>query len=324
VLEERLYHARRQGLTLVHLNLCGANDELIFDGRSFVIDQRGSRICQLSAFEEDFQVLDLETAPPIELPDVILDEERFDALVLGVRDFAEKNHLERTFLGLSGGIDSSVVAVIAAEALGPERITGIAIPSRYTDPRSTECAQTLADNLGISLEIMNMEDLHTAAETTLDELLDEGTTAENVQARLRAMILMSFVNRYRGLLLNTSNKTELALGYATIYGDMAGTLCPIADLTKPEVYALARWINTERETIPSFVIERPPSAELRPEQIDPFDYPKIAPQMERLVQADQSDRALRISEHKRWQFGVVLKVSKKAFGSGRMIPITRR
>lgn len=324
VLEERLYHARRQGLTLVHLNLCGANDELIFDGRSFIIDEAGSRISQLRAFEEDIQVVDLETAPPIELPDVILDEERFQALVLGVRDFAEKNHLERAFLGLSGGIDSSVVAVIAAEALGPERLTGIAIPSRYTDSRSTGCAQTLADNLGISLEIMNMEDLHTAAETTLDELLGEGTTAENVQARLRAMILMSFVNRYRGLLLNTSNKTELALGYATIYGDMAGTLCPIADLTKPEVYALARWINAEREAIPSFVIERPPSAELRPEQVDPFDYPKIAPQMERLVQANQSDRALRISEHKRWQFGVVLKVSKKAFGSGRMIPITRR
>jgi NAD+ synthase (glutamine-hydrolysing) len=169
-----------------------------------------------------------------------------------------------------------------------------------------------------------LEGLHTAAETTLGELLDEGTTAENVQARLRAMILMSYVNRYRGLLLNTSNKTELALGYATIYGDMAGTLCPIADLTKPEVYALARWINSDNERIPSFSIERPPSAELRPDQIDPFDYPTVAPQMERLVQTNRSDEALRRSEHKRWQFGVVLKVSKKAFGSGRMIPITRR
>jgi NAD+ synthase (glutamine-hydrolysing) len=169
-----------------------------------------------------------------------------------------------------------------------------------------------------------LEDLHAAAEKTLTALLDEGTTAENIQARLRAMILMSFVNRYRGLLLNTSNKTELALGYTTIYGDMAGTLCPIADLTKPEVYALARWINAEHQVIPSFTIERPPSAELRPDQVDPFDYPKIAPQMEQLVQANQSDRALRISEHKRWQFGVVLRVSKKAFGSGRMIPITRR
>jgi NAD+ synthase (glutamine-hydrolysing) len=166
--------------------------------------------------------------------------------------------------------------------------------------------------------------LHTAAEETLAEQLTDGTTAENVQARLRAMILMSFVNRYRGLLLNTSNKTELALGYATIYGDMAGTLCPIADLTKPEVYALARWINSESELIPSFSIERPPSAELRPDQVDPFDYPTVAPQIEDLVQANRSDQALRRSEHKRWQFGVVLKVSKKAFGSGRMIPITRR
>ena len=324
VMEERLYHARRQGLTLVHVNLCGANDELIFDGNSFVINEGGHQIAQLRAFEAGIQIFDLSTATPIAAPDENLEQERFSALTLGVRDFAEKNQLQRAFLGLSGGIDSSVVACIAAEALGAERVTGISIPSRYTDSRSTECAQTLAKNLGIDFEIINMEGLHTAAEETLGELLNEGTTAENVQARLRAMILMTFVNRFRGMLLNTSNKTELALGYATIYGDMAGTLCPIADLNKPEVYALARWINSNREVIPYYVIERPPSAELRPDQVDPFDYPKIAPQMERLVQANRSDQALRRSEHKRWQFGVVLKISKKAFGTGRMIPITRR
>ena len=157
VLEERLVHARRQGLPLVHVNLCGANDELIFDGRSFAINQHGDLIACLAGFNEDIQVVDIESAPPMEPPDVSLDEERFNALVLGVRDFAEKNHLERAFLGLSGGIDFSVVAVIAAHALGPERVTAIAIPSRYTDPRSTECAHALADNLGIALEIINME-----------------------------------------------------------------------------------------------------------------------------------------------------------------------
>ena len=158
----------------------------------------------------------------------------------------------------------------------------------------------------------------------LGHRLEGETTAENVQARLRAVILMSFVNRYGGLLLNTSNKTELALGYATLCGDMAGTLCPIADLTKPEVYALARWINASRRLIPAYILERPPSAELRPAQVDPFDYPQIAPALERFIQENRSNPALRRSEHKRWQMGVILKVSQKAFGTGRLMPITRR
>ena len=178
--------------------------------------------------------------------------------------------------------------------------------------------------MGIGFEVVELESLHATAEVLLGDLLEEGTAAENVQARLRAMILMAFVNRRGGLLFNTSNKTELALGYATIYGDMAGTLCPIADLTKLQVVALAHWINAQRNTIPKFVLERPPSAELRPDQVDPFDYPEIAPEMERLVQQNRSDRVLRRSEHKRWQMGVVLKVSEKAFGTGRLIPITRR
>jgi NAD+ synthase (glutamine-hydrolysing) len=324
IMQERLFHARRQGCPLVHVNLCGANDELIFDGRSFAIDQHGNLISQLNAFAEQVQVIDLDTTAPIEPKEINLEHERFNALTLGVRDFVEKNHLPRAFISLSGGIDSSVVAVIAAEALGPERVTAVAIPSRYTDPRSTECARLLALRLGIGFQVVELEGLHKAAESSLAALIDEGTTAENIQARLRAMIMMSFVNRYGGLLLNASNKTELALGYATLYGDTAGTLCPIADLTKPQIYALARWINRESEIIPTFTMERPPSAELRPDQVDPFDYPKVAPVMEQLVQDNQSNPVLRNSEHKRWQFGVVLKISKKAFGTGRMIPITRR
>jgi NAD+ synthase (glutamine-hydrolysing) len=200
----------------------------------------------------------------------------------------------------------------------------VAIPSRHTAPRSTACARELAGALGIHLEVVELEPLHAAAEATLGDLLEGGATAENVQARLRAMILMSYVNRYGGLLLNTSNKTELALGYATLYGDMAGTLCPIADLTKPQVIALARWIKATRGLIPSYTLERPPSAELRPGQVDPFDYDQVAPALERPVALNRSDYTLRRSEHKRWHMGVILKVSPKSFGTGRLMPITRR
>jgi NAD+ synthase (glutamine-hydrolysing) len=371
IMEQRLYQARRQRCPLAYVNLCGGNDELIFDGRSFAIGQRGDIIARLAGFGEEVRVVDLEKDAPVEPallpggdcqippppdwaipiePALLLggdcqippppdwairgeqieptdgnpEEELYQALVLGVRDFAQKNRLERAFLGLSGGVDSAVVAVIASEALGPDRVTAVAIPSRYTDPRSTTCARELAQSLGIHFKVVDLERLHAAAEATLGDLLEGGTTAENVQARVRAMILMSFVNRHGGVLLNTSNKTELALGYGTLYGDMAGTLCPIADLTKPEVVALARWMDSVRGVIPRFILERPPSAELEPDQVDPFDYAKVAPAMERLVQENRSDLALRRSEHKRWQMGVILKVSHKSFGSGRMIPITRR
>jgi len=323
IMTERLYHARRPQCPLVYVNLCGGNDELIFDGRSFALSEQGDTIARLAAFEEQVRIVDLPGDGPVEPAVEDADGELFRALVLGVRDFARKNRLERAHLGLSGGIDSAVVAAIATEALGPKRVTALAIPSRYTDPRSTESAREIAQALGISLTVVELEPLHAAAEATLGRLLEGGTGAENVQARLRAMILMGFVNRYGGMLLNTSNKTELSLGYATLYGDMAGTLCPIADLTKPEVVALARWRNEQGCVIPRFTMERLPSAELRPDQVDPFDYATVAPAMEQLVREHGSNLALRRSEHKRWQMGVVLKVSEKAFGTGRMVPITR-
>jgi NAD+ synthase (glutamine-hydrolysing) len=265
-------------------------------------------------------------ARPVEAKPVEAEPERelFEGLALGIRDFAAKNGLSRAFLGLSGGIDSAVTAILAAQAIGPENVIGVAIPSRYSDPRSTDCARELADNLGIGFEVVELERLHQAAETTLAPWLNEGTTAENIQARLRALILMALVNSRGGFLLNTSNKTELALGYSTLYGDMAGSLCPIADLTKPDVYRLARWIQAERGVIPDFIMERPPSAELRPDQVDPFDYDVVAPALEELILQNQSNTPLRRSEHKRWHMGVILKVSEKAFGSGRLIPITRR
>ena len=190
----------------------------------------------------------------------------------------------------------------------------------------------MAATLGIGFEEVPLEPLHEEARRSLSHLLlaDPGTTGENLQARLRALILTAYVNRRGGLLLNTSNKTEISLGYGTLYGDLAGTLAVIGDLTKPQVYAVAHWFAANRLAIPPFILERPPSAELKPDQSDPFDYPVVAPAVEALVQGlpaggetERWRRALLASEHKRWQHGIVLKVSEKAFGTGRMVPVTR-
>jgi NAD+ synthase (glutamine-hydrolysing) len=384
----RLAHARRAGLPIVHVSAVGAQDELVFDGRSFVLDGEGTLRAQLPAFREVVEVVDVPLVPsgkpagsphatlgasagstreeslrgvngesPLhdEAPvkDTVADtggcvlsrgsrpqagsvpqdddqddgadlDELHDALVLGIRGFAEKNCLGPGFLGLSGGIDSALVARLATDALGPERVSAVALPSRHTDPASTDAAREIASSLGIGLEIVPLETLHRAAETLLGAALDEtpaGRRAdENLQARLRMVVLMAHVNRHRGFLLNTSNKTEISLGYGTLYGDLAGALAPIADLTKLDVQALARHLGG----IPSFVLQRPPTAELSPGQVDPFDYAVEAPRLEALVQGHRSDAALRRSEHKRRQFGVILKVSETAFGSGRLIPITRR
>jgi len=332
VLDRRLHHARRQGAPVVFVNAVGANDELIFDGGSFVMNARGEVIASLPRFAEAVEVVDLE-AGGLVAPEMETEEALWTALVLGVRDFAAKNGLARLFLGLSGGVDSALVGCIAAEAVGPSRVTAVAIPSRHTDPRSTASARELAAALGIGFEEIPLEPLHEEARRTLAGLLleDTGTTDENLQARLRALILTAFVNRRGGLLLNTSNKTEISLGYGTLYGDLAGTLAVIGDLTKPAVYAVARWlVASGRAAIPSFILERPPSAELKPDQMDPFDYPTVAPAVEDLVQGrpageegERWRRALLTSEHKRWQHGIVLKVSEKAFGTGRMMPVTR-
>lgn len=320
----RLAHALEISVPVAHVSVVGATDELIFDGQSFVTDGRGRLLAELPLLEESVRVVDTASSKAIAPREPDVDAERYSALVLGLREFAAKNGLEHAVVGLSGGIDSSVVAVLAAAALGGDRVTGVAMPSRYSDPRSTTTAEALAANLGMHFAVRPIDDLHAAAEASLSGLLGDGTAAENVQARLRMLILMAYVNRLGGFLLNTSNKTELAVGYSTLYGDMAGAIGPLADLTKPEVYALARWINREREIIPAFAIDRPPSAELKADQVDPFDYDLAGPAIEALVQADQANPMMRAAEHKRWQFGVVLRLSKRAFGTGRIVPITRR
>jgi len=327
--EKRLHHARRHGLPLALVNLVGGNDELIFDGHSFVLDGEGNVAAQLAGFEEDVQVVEIPTTvhrprSTVHNPPSMVQHDVYHALVLGLHDFAHKNGMQRAFLGLSGGIDSSVAAVLTAEALGVENVTGVAIPSRYTDPRSTESARLLAESLGIHFETLELDAFHKSAEETLGSLLEGGTGAENIQARLRMLILMSYVNKQGGFLVNTSNKTELTIGYGTLYGDLAGAISPLGDLTKPEVYDLANYINRTRNVIPPYVLERAPSAELKPGQVDPFDYDVLAPQMERLVLENQSNAAMRQSEHKRQQFGIILKVSEKSFGSGRLIPVTKK
>lgn len=329
ILPRRLHHARRPGAPLVYVNAAGANDELIFDGGSFVVGADGGLVAMLPRFEEAVAVVDLD-GEPIAEPEPVAEEDLFRALVCGVRGFVRKNGIGRVFLGLSGGVDSALVACIAAAAVGPESLTALAMPSRHTDPRSTAAARELAENLGIGFEVVPIEPLHGAAEGVLAGLLDGGTTDENLQARLRSVVLHAWVNRHGGLLLNTSNKTEISLGYGTLHGDLAGTLSVLGDVTKPEVYAVARWYAEHRGPIPAFILDRPPTAELRPGQVDPFDYPVVAPAVEAVVRglspggdADRWRKMLRASEFKRWQHGVVLKVSERAFGTGRMVPITR-
>lgn len=307
---------------LVSVNAAGAQDELIFEGASFAVAADGRLLTRLPAFQEALALVDLQHPGPL-----APEPELRGALVAGIRGFARKNGLGRAVLGLSGGIDSAVAACLAAEALGPERVLAVALPSRYSDPRSTESARELAGRLGLGFRVQELEPLHAAFEAACPV---EGVAAENAQARLRMVLLMAEVNARGGFLLNTSNKTELALGYGTLYGDLAGALSPLGDLAKTEVCELAR----QFPQIPAFIRERPPSAELRPGQVDPFDYARVAPAVEAMLrdlpsglpQAEEDELAgrIRASEHKRRQGPLVLKVSDRAFGTGRRMPVTCR
>lgn len=329
---ERLRLARRPGVPLGWVNAVGGEDELVFDGASFAVDGRGRLLAALPACEEAVAVVDL--AAPGRLADDALVEPDDDAatreaLVLGLADFCRKNRLPRAVVGVSGGVDSALVLALAADALGPDRVVGVHLPSRFTSQRSTDDARALCAALGVRLEVVPLEPLHAAAEALLQGCLPGGlgaTGAENVQARARALVLMAFVNRLGGLLLNTSNKTELALGYGTLYGDMAGGLAPIADLTKLDVWRLA----AADARVPRSIVERTPTAELAHGQVDPFDYPRVAPRVEALVLGDDQgaapDLAERVAraEFKRRQAPPGLKVSARAFGPGRLVPVTWR
>jgi len=325
---------------LIYVNCVGAQDELIFDGASFVVDPKGKLRAQCRAFDEDLVVYDLKDGRGDLHAETLSSVEALRrALVLGIRDFIKKTGLTRVHLGLSGGIDSAVVAALAVDALGPHRVTGVTMPGPFNSPVSEELGTRLAKNLGIRCLRMPIESVY---QTVMQEVhaalgqFDFGLVDENVQARARGILLMALSNHEGSLLLSTSNKSEYATGYSTLYGDMCGGLAPIGDLLKREVYALARHYNSQDEVIPQEILDRAPSAELRPNQKDqdslpPYD--ELDETIENLLvkhKAPKGERdqwllkTLQRTEFKRWQAPPVLKVSQRAFGRGRRYPIANQ
>jgi NAD+ synthase (glutamine-hydrolysing) len=325
---------------MVYVNMVGGQDELIFDGGSFAVNAKRKVIAQCVRFEEDFNVLDLgeEDGSILEVSD--RDPETIRrALVLGIRDFLFKTGFKRIHLGLSGGIDSALVACLAADAVGPANVMAIGLEGPYTTSDSVRLAKQLCENLGIGWHDLSIKDLYKKAVSEFESSFghgDFGLMNENIQARLRGLMLMAYANREISLLLGTSNKSELAVGYSTLYGDLCGGLLPIGDLLKTEVYELCRHYNADSELIPDQIISRAPSAELREGQKDqdslpPYD--ELDPIVRKLVDGLEApknaveEKILRMllnSEFKRWQAAPILKVSNHAFGQGRKLPIAHQ
>jgi NAD+ synthetase len=351
--------ARDEHVPLAQVNLVGANDELIFDGQSVALDACGEVIALGKSFAEDILVVDLESggasvpasrlvsslAPPNDFPP--REQQLFAALSLGIRDYVHKCGFKSAIVGLSGGIDSALVAVLAAEALGPEKVLGVSMPARYSSEGSLSDAGALAKNLGIRYEVLPIEPAFQAVEKQLAKAF-AGTkpneAEENVQSRLRGVTLMALSNKFGALVLTTGNKSEMAVGYCTLYGDMCGALAVIADVFKTDIYKLARWINREKVIIPEASITKPPSAELRPNQTDQDSLPPYET-LDRILDAYVvknlgKDEIIRLgfdaavvndvinkvtfSEYKRRQAAPGLKVSPRAFGMGRRIPIAQK
>lgn len=343
--------AKKYKVPALMVNSVGGNDELIFDGTSMIFDRSGRLSCLLKSFTEDHAVIDTENlqsikadSARIEMPDA---EQALGALVLGVRDYFHKCGFTKAVLGLSGGIDSTVTACIAAQALGPSNVLAVIMPSRYTSQESIRDAEALAKNLGIETRLMSIEG---PFKSYLDLFKDEfkglkpDITEENFQARIRGNILMGFANKYGHLLLTTGNKSELAVGYCTLYGDMSGGLAVLSDVPKTLVYEIAALINNEQEIIPTNTITRPPSAELRPDQTDQDTLPPYE-QLDKIIRyyvEDEKDldeiaglgfereltrkviRMIDGAEYKRRQMPVGLKVTSRAFGFGRRMPVAQR
>ena len=339
--------AHKANRPVIFCNQVGGNDELIFDGSSLAINSSGQVIAQAGMFQEDLIVVDTRSVALVE-PASLPDEEKlYHALVLGLRDYLHKCGFKSAVLGLSGGIDSALVAVLAVAALGKENVRGVSLPSQYSSKGSLDDARILAANLGIRYDVIAIQPQFEAVRAQLKNVftgLPEDTTEENIQARLRGVTLMALSNKFGSLLLTTGNKSELAVGYCTLYGDMCGGLAVISDVPKTMVYRLSKWINRDREIIPVDSITKPPSAELRPNQTDqdslpPYDvldaileqYVVHGQSAEEILKAGfrESDvkriiRLIDLSEYKRRQAAPGLKVTTKAFGVGRRIPIAQR
>jgi NAD+ synthase (glutamine-hydrolysing) len=343
--------ARDNGVPIVYLNLVGGQDELVFDGDSFVVDARGEMTQRAPAFEEGLHLVEIETgrrvAPvPAQIaPDLSEEESVYGALVLGVRDYIGKNGFPGAVIGLSGGVDSALTLCIAVDAIGAPRVEAVMMPSRYTAAMSLEDARSQAEALGVKHSTLPIEPMF---EAFLGALREEfrgkkpDSTEENIQARIRGTLLMAISNKTGRMVLTTGNKSEMSVGYATLYGDMAGGFAAIKDVPKTLVYRLAEYRNSIKPVIPRRVFERPPSAELAPDQKDTDSLPPYAvldPVLERYVELDQSAedivaagfdeavvrRVLRMvdrNEYKRRQAAPGVRITPRAFGRDRRYPIT--
>lgn len=356
--------ARTLNCPLVYVNAIGGNDELIFDGQSLVAAPDGSVTARLAAFTEEVRVVDVPLANPTNrslpiaqpphsptaapaVPAATDNAGIYAALVLGLRDYAQKTGFKRALIALSGGIDSALVAVIAADALGAENLIGVSLPSSISSQHSRDDARILAENLGIRFETIAIAAPVAACEHALAPLFSgrpRDVAEENLQARIRGVLMMGLSNKYGALLLTTGNKSELAVGYCTLYGDMCGGLAVISDVLKTHVYTLSRWINRERELIPTRTIEKPPSAELRPDQLDqdslpPYEildalilaYIEEGQSRRELIASGFAEetvndiaRKIDLSEYKRKQAAPGLKITPHAFGVGRRIPLVQK
>lgn len=347
--------ARRHRAAVVMVNQVGANDSLIFDGSSFAMNAEGELTAQAASFAEGLVLVDTHAghALPHTAPvhDTLECQRTWDALVLGVRDYVRKCGFQKALVGLSGGIDSALVATIAVEALGAANVQGIGMPSEFSSSGSLTDAELLARNLGIAFDVLPIRDIYEQFTGRLEPFFAGspfGLAQENIQPRIRGTLLMALSNKTGALVLTTGNKSEMATGYCTLYGDMVGALAVIADLYKTEVYALSRWINEVRfgrAVIPADTLSKAPSAELRPGQKDTDSLPAyevLDPMLRAYVEQYQSAeeiartqgvdlalvqkviRLVEIAEYKRQQAAPVLKVSPKAFGMGRRFPIAAR
>ena len=336
---------KETSLPFIYCNLVGSQDELIFDGQSLAFNSDGSLVSQGKAFSEDLVIADMVKNEEIEIKKYPSEKMIYEALVLGVRDYFLKSGHSHCVIGLSGGIDSSLTASIAVDALGHKNVHGIAMPSKFSSHHSIEDAKQLAENLNIDFRNFPINSIVESYEALLVEVLDKeniGLAEENIQSRIRGGILMALSNKYGWMVLSTGNKTELAMGYCTLYGDMNGGLSVISDLSKRSVYKLSSWINSQKgDIIPERSLNKPPSAELRPGQIDPFDYDIISPMVSALIDNEISpsqlvlngsdpktvnniSKRIRMNEFKRRQAAPGLRVSSKAFGMGRRVPIINK
>jgi NAD+ synthetase len=337
--------ARRDAIPVLMCNQVGGNDSLIFDGSSLALNARGELIAQAASFAEDLVVVDPCQAPPVPVPEDDETEAAYRALVLGTRDYVRKCGFRKVIVALSGGIDSSLVAAIAADALGAGNVIGIGMPSPYSSVGSIDDSRHLAANLGIRFETIGINTLFADFNQALEPLfagMPADITEENIQPRIRGTLLMALSNKLGALVLTTGNKSEMAVGYCTLYGDMVGALAVIGDLVKTRVYAVCNWLNRDEEKIPAAILLKPPSAELRPGQMDtdslpPYDVldPIVEAYVERYETPEriaaehgfpldlvrQTVRLIERSEYKRQQAAPVLKVTTKSFGMGRRFPI---